>query len=183
MFNKRSFVLGLGVGIIIGALLLQLFMIGQNSMNNLKEIEQQQRQEGLEENQFPAEEPSPAPTATPDRTEAPTPTTTPAASEVESETSDEQAAVETEKTEVVAPVQKLIRIEPGFSLSETSELLLANGIIDDAAAFVKQMKAKNKPVRAGYFLIHENAGIDEAIAGVTGQPITEAEAEEWMARQ
>lgn len=38
MFNKRSFLLGLGVGIIIGALLLELFNLGKDSQSKLNDL-------------------------------------------------------------------------------------------------------------------------------------------------
>ncbi|RJE86781.1 hypothetical protein D3P07_16455 [Paenibacillus sp. 1011MAR3C5] len=189
MFNKRSFVLGLGVGIIAGALLLQLFMLGQNSQNKLNEMEQELRQGGLQEEQPTGEELTPDSSAGNENavSESPeaSPEGTPEVSPSEAQGSETPVADvgEEEAGELQEPAQKLIRIEPGFNLTETSELLLASGIIDDAPLFVKQMKAKNKQVRAGYFLIAEKAGIDGAIVGVTGQPISKSEAEAWLAAQ
>lgn len=189
MFNKRSFVLGLGVGIVIGALLLQLFMLGESSQNKLSEREQELRQGELQEQQPSSSEPSPDASAAADddvqQSPEATPEQTPEASILDEEPSGTPVADTgaAEEEGLQEPVQKLVRIEPGFNLTEISELLLASGIIEDAPAFIKQMKAKNKQARAGYFLIQENAGIDGAIKGVTGQPISKSEAEAWLAAQ
>jgi len=188
MFNKRSFVLGLGVGIIAGALLLHLFTLGENSQNRLIEREQEIRQGGLQ-GEPSGSEPSPDTSADtglgPEASPEASPKGTPEASGLDEALSEtpvaDAGASETE--EALEPLQKLVRIEPGSNLTETSELLLASGIIDDASEFIKQMKARNKQVRAGYFLIQEKAGVDGAIKGVTGQPISKSEAEAWLAAQ
>jgi len=189
MFNKRSFVLGLGVGIVVGALLLQLFMLGESSQNKLSEREQELRQGELQGQQPSSSEPLPDVSAAADddgqQSPEETPEQPPEASALDEEASGLPLADAgaSETVEIQEPVLKLVRIEPGFNLTETSELLLASGIIDDAPEFIKQMKAKNKQARAGYFLIQENAGIDGAIKGVTGKPISKSEAEAWIAAQ
>ncbi|REK76537.1 hypothetical protein [Paenibacillus paeoniae] len=184
MFNKRSFVLGLGVGIIVGVLLLELFMLGQNSQNKLNILEQEMSQVNLQEEGFSGGEPTPDPSSVPDHVATETPEATFETPQTENEASETPVAdAQTEVLEEAKRVERLIRIEPGFDLTKTSELLLANDIIDNAPAFVKQMKAKNKQARAGYFLLAENAGIEGAVKGVTGQPISKADAEAWLAAQ
>ncbi|MHA6484370.1 hypothetical protein ACX1C1_20965 [Paenibacillus sp. strain BS8-2] len=164
MFNKRSFVLGVGVGIIIGAMLLQLFRLGEESQNQLDEIGQQ-----IEQGELPTA--TIAPTETTVTQQSPTQEPAPTASaDVKDETS--QAIQEL--------VPFVVRIEPGTKLSETADILLASGAIEDTAAFINVMKSSGFVVRAGYFLF-ENGLVEpeEAAAIVSGTPITAEESKQF----
>ncbi|OMF36780.1 hypothetical protein BK133_09055 [Paenibacillus sp. FSL H8-0548] len=176
MLRNRSFLIGLGTGIIIGALLFQLMLSGEQSRERLgligKETEETlytsdevesmlQAERALiqkEQEKQPVEETN-SPIATPQ-------------AEV-SQTAEPTEALQTEKP----VIEHVIRIEVGSGLAKTAKLLANDRVIDDEAGFVKQMKKSAKVVRAGYFLFHENSTVEEVIAVVTGQPLTQAEAE------
>lgn len=189
MINRRSFMMGVGVGIMIGALLLQLFQIGESGRRSLDDFDRR-IEEGSgpspssaagEESAGQAGEPT-APAAAPGDS-------TPEAAEDEAGADGEPAPAWTETPDDAEPTpspdggasagearELVVRIEPGTSLGKSAELLAERGIIDSASAFVTEMKRSNKRVRAGYFLFREGIGVEEAVKIVTGQPLNPEEA-------
>lgn len=176
MLRNRSFLIGLGAGIIIGALLFQFMLSGEQSRERLG-FAGTETQEKLytpaevdsmiqAERELIQKEQEKQPVA-----------------EVNSDTESplEEVSQTTEPAEELPSdkpvIEHVIRIEVGSGLSKTAKLLSADHIIDDEAGFVRQMKKSAKLVRAGYFLFHENSSVEEVIAVVTGQPLTKAEAE------
>lgn len=176
MLNKRSFFLGLGSGIIIGALLLELFYLGQSSQNKLNEIGQQIEQGG-EQNSQNAETTDGTATSVSDASASPEPTPVSPANTPEPTKAPEQTPDQTKQPTMGE--QHLIRIEPGFNLTQTGNLLVENGILEKATPFIKQMNASKKLVRAGYFLISEGISVEQAIKVVTGPPLSQEEAEKY----
>lgn len=179
MFNKRSFLMGTGVGIIIGALLLQLFYLGESSQIRLKDISRD-----LEEGIGAEEEARPSsPALETDPAEA--------LSEAAASAQPEATAGDMAETRLEQPVDNteglsdqsvgvVIRIEPGAVLAESAELLARAGVIAEQEALIRQMKASNQVVRAGYFLFpHGMTTTAEAIAIITGKPLTESEAAQY----
>ncbi|MDQ8733330.1 hypothetical protein [Paenibacillus sp. LHD-38] len=184
MLKNRTFLFGLGTGIIIGALLFQLMLSGEESRQRLyeKDISADERsytqvevdallkaerdsmqldQEintGVEDSQS-----KPAATAVPVKEE--------------SSKSDKDEINPTISPEQKAPIKHVIRIEAGLGLSKTAELLASQNIIEDQAVFVNKMKKTKQLVRAGYFLFQENITDDAAIAIVTGEPLTKEQAD------
>lgn len=185
MSNKRTFLIGLGSGIIIGALLLQLFVMGETSQDRLNEIGRQLENEPLE-NGTATETPDQAATSVPNGgapseaapTATPQSTAAPAASPT--------AATEQKPAPTAAAAKgnlRLIHIEKGMKLVQTGDLLVANEIIDDSAAFVKQMQASDERAKAGYFVIPKGAGIEAAVKAVTSTPLSKYAAEKMIADQ
>lgn len=190
MFNKRSFVLGLGVGIIAGAMLLQLFHMGEQSQDRLQEMDELVEQGGLPSGtvaptdsanpQMIEATPASGPTADSDsageeqQTAAPSPSETPAAP------AESPIPENTQAQEGQAPDPFVIRIQPGMSLTETAEFLLASGAIDDSGSFIDHMKASGLQVRAGYFLFKQgDMTAEQAAKIVSSKPITAEQAKRY----
>jgi hypothetical protein len=189
MLKNRSFLIGLGAGIIIGALLFQLMLSGEQSRERLGQMGQGEGEKLYTQAEVEAmvqadrdstqtkdeTQPTASPAAVKDEPVAENNASTDAPeiapTDIVTEASAEVPAAELEEIEYV------IRIEPGSGLSKTAALLAANRIISDEAGFVNQMKKSKKQVRAGYFLFHENSSVKDAITVVTGQPLTKAEAD------
>lgn len=182
MLKNRTFLIGLGTGIIIGALLFQLMLSGEQSRLKLNERDSSAEEKTYtqvevdallkaerdsmqldQEISAGAEETKKAATPVPVK-ELPTHTTS-------NETKATAAPVKK------AAVKHVIRIEAGTGLSKTADLLASKGIIDDQAAFVQKMKKSKQLVRAGYFLFQERITVDAAIAIVTGEPLTKEQAD------
>ncbi|MCU6707132.1 hypothetical protein M6D81_00305 [Paenibacillus sp. J5C_2022] len=190
MLDKRSLLIGLGAGIIIGATLFQLFSIGQSNQEQLDRV-------GIEQ---PAEEgiPSPEPQdgnmpseasgAAPSNQDEPADEELPTEKQPANETANVENMIEADKAEeatadsvtAITADERVIRIEPGFNLTETANLLASSGAIDNAAAFIKEMKKQNKMVRAGYFLFSEGTGIKDAVKIVTSEPLSPKMAQQLL---
>lgn len=183
MFKNRSFVAGLGIGIIAGAILLQIMQIGDESQQKLStgfkggepklytqaELDARIAEEramaadlvAVESTKPSVEKPTDTPAEHADDTAA-----TPAA-EDEGTKAEEQVAAEK------AASKRKIRITGGMNLTDTAELLKEQKLISDKSAFITKMK--KKPVRAGYFLFDGNPTVDEVIQIITSQPVSKAE--------
>lgn len=170
MLNRRSFFLGLGSGLIIGSLLLELFRLGHNSQNSFHPAGRQLEQD-MQAELKPAVIAEQSANAN-ERIEA-------IQTSEEKSSSPQQSEQPTSLRE--RNRERLIRIEPGFNLTRTAELLVSNGILSDTTVFINQMEQTNKRVRAGYFVLSEGISVEEAIAVVTGQPLGKAEAEKKAA--
>ncbi|WP_127531915.1 hypothetical protein [Paenibacillus kobensis] len=79
-----------------------------------------------------------------------------------------------DKAADTAPV--VIRIEPGMNLTKTAKLLADNGIITSQSKFIAKMKSDKKLVRAGFFAFTGKPTLEQTVDTLTGQPLTEAEA-------
>ncbi|MCK9858146.1 hypothetical protein [Paenibacillus sp. ATY16] len=186
MFKNRSFVAGLGVGIIAGAILLQLMQIGDESQQRLsngfndgepKLYTQAELDEKLAEERDKASR-NAAETAKP-ATEKPEESPAVKASEppVDSSKSDDKKEGSADKP-TEAAVKRQVRITGGMNLTDTAELLSEQKLISDKDAFIKAMK--NKPVRAGYFIFEGNPTVADIIRILTSQPLTKSEFEQQM---
>ncbi|MDQ6419228.1 hypothetical protein RB620_07210 [Paenibacillus sp. LHD-117] len=168
MFNKRSFVLGLGIGMIVGAMLLQLFYLGEDSQKQLDQIGQQVEQGGLRSAEL-----TPTSGTEPESTEQPTAQPSPKVTEPPP-TKQPEASAEPAKEDLSASDPFVVRIEPGMSLTETAELLAQAGAISEPNPFIDEMKSSGLRVRAGYFLFAKGpVDAKEAAAIVSGEPISE----------
>ncbi|RIX51797.1 hypothetical protein D3P08_15390 [Paenibacillus nanensis] len=197
MLNRRPFLLGLGIGIMIGAILLQLFYLGQNSQENLKEIGRQLESpdNGQQDGAAPPEQsgspeaeqqlqPTPDSAAEPAESEQ-APAASPTAAHTTNPVEEDAANPSAQTGEAASGALKLIRIEPGMKLAQIAALLTENRIISagDAGAFVRGMQAGNLKARAGYFAMSEGAGVDAVITAVTSKPLSKEEAEKRVSEQ
>ncbi|WP_042160515.1 hypothetical protein [Paenibacillus gorillae] len=186
MLKNRMFLTGLGIGIIVGALLLQLLQIGEQSQAKLGESlfagdEKQFSQKELDAAVAAAVEEQAAdkpvvssPAAGTEATIAPS--ATPVAS-AEPEKKPESTVKPEQTEEPEAPVQELVlQIKGGMNLTGTAKLLADNGLIEDEAAFIAAMKRSKKPtVRAGYFLFKGKPQLKEVVSIIKSEPLTKEE--------
>lgn len=181
MLKNRVFLIGLGAGIILGALLFQLMLSGEQNRQKLGQLGNESNEKvytqvevdallKAERDSFKLDQDAKAVI----KKQAELPVTEskekPAATAAAPAPSDEPVKEQ-------AAVNHVIRIEVGIGLTKTAELLAENHIIADKAAFVSQMKKSKKLVRAGYFLFQEKMTVDKAITVVTGEPLTKKEAD------
>ncbi|ACT02057.1 hypothetical protein [Paenibacillus sp. JDR-2] len=180
MFKNRSFIAGLGVGIIAGAILLQLMQIGDESQQKLSngfedgepklytqaELDEKLAEERDKASQNTVETAKPA-------AEKPEESPFVKASEppADSGKNDDKKAEEAVK-------KRQVRITGGMNLTDTTELLAEQKLISDKDAFIKAMK--DKPVRAGYFIFEGNPTVADIIRILTSQPLTKSEFEQQM---
>ncbi|CAM3142837.1 endolytic transglycosylase MltG [Paenibacillus lupini] len=176
MFKNRSFVAGLGAGIIAGAILLQIMQIGDDSQQKLsdgyKDVEpklytQAELDDRIAEERAKAADVDAVESAKPSENPTDEAAATPAAEDKDTK-AEEQATV-TEKAET----KRKIHITGGMNLTDTAELLKEQNLITDKSAFIAKMK--KKPVRAGYFLFEGNPTVDEVIQIITSQPVSKEE--------
>jgi len=184
MLKNRVFLIGLGAGIIIGALLFQLMLSGEQSRQRLSDLGKESEekfytqlevdallkaaQDSVQLNQE---------TKTDKDTQEVKPTAK--ADPVKEQTTGDAKVDKAAPTDAPAkespPAKHVIKIDAGSGLTKTAELLAANKIIKDKTAFISKMKKSKKLVRAGYFLFQEEITVDEAIRVVTSQPLTKEE--------
>ncbi|WP_341282501.1 hypothetical protein [Paenibacillus sp. FSL H8-0537] len=194
MFKNRLFLTGLGIGIIIGALLLQMMIIGESSQQKLSNrdnagteqgekiysqsevdaiLEAQRATSSLQEESEATAAPSPAASPKPTPVESAAPLATATAS-------PKQAAPPAEHSSTAADtgehtIRKMVRIQAGTNLTAASELLAKEQLITDKTAFIRKMKQEKKLVRAGYFLFTGTPSLAEVITTITTQPMTPEE--------
>lgn len=191
--HKRSLVLGIGIGIIIGALLLQLFNLGSESQVKLNDISSQINGEEPSEQASQAENGNSGNEAVdPTTSLEPTPTTsiepvqTPAIEESVAPqliTPEQSAAPTPEPAQTPAAAevkQYVLRVHPGKSVSQTAKLLVENHIIQDADSFAAYLKEKSTSIRAGFFLVQESSSNEQIRKLVSGEPLTEAERKAYI---
>lgn len=185
MFKNRTFVAGLGVGIIAGAILLQLMQIGDESQRKLSggfqdgepklytqaELDTklaEEREKAINE----AEKAAPPASEKPDESPSVEAAAPPAKEDKNDEAAEQPAAEEK------PVVKKQVRITGGMNLTDTAELLAKQQLISDKDAFIKAMNKKT--VRAGYFIFEGNPTVEEIIRILTSQPLTKSEFERQM---
>ncbi|WP_336772248.1 hypothetical protein [Paenibacillus sp. MMO-58] len=188
MFKNRSFIAGLGVGIIAGAILLQLMQIGDESQQKLSngfndgepklytqaELDEKLAEERDKASQNAVTTEKPA-AQKPEESPVVKASEPPADSGKNDDKKAEEAAAE---KPAAAAVKRQVRITGGMNLTDTAELLSEQKLISDKDAFIKAMK--NKPVRAGYFIFEGNPTVADIIRILTSQPLTKSEFEQQM---
>jgi hypothetical protein len=168
MLKNRAFLTGLGAGIIVGAMLFQLMLLGEQSRQNLEQIGNDSNEKLYTSAEVDALLKAERDSAQIDGQTKP-----------DAVISDKNAVKDEDKTasadmekDLKKPVQHVIRIEAGTGITDTAELLANHNIIQNKAAFINQMKESKKLVRAGYFLFQEGLSVEQAITIVTSKPIT-----------
>lgn len=172
MIKNRNFMLGLGIGLIVGALLLQIMMIGEGSyraLTTVKEVQQaaaelnlkvvDNKVELLTEDEWRAKYPEDAlsngdvekgSTVDPVQPDSPaTPVTPESPVEPKTDTDsssikkEEEIQIDTPKSpEVPEPVVVEYRIRSGATLAGVASGLKKAGVISDETAFIKKASAK-----------------------------------------
>ena len=170
--HRRSFIIGIGIGIIIGVLLLELFTIGEKSQKQLNAIEEQIN--GGEVS------PSPSPTDTePESSQVPEAPETPVSeSPVESPDQLTEPTVEPVATDNVAPPEAvqspkkaaILRVHPGDSITETANRLENSGLFSENKQFVDYFKNNGVEIRAGFFYVEEQMELSDLKKLFTSKP-------------
>lgn len=172
MIKNRHFMLGLGIGLIIGALLLQIMMIGQGSykaLTTVKEVQQaaaelnlkvvDNKVELLTEDEWRAKYPedvlsngnvekgSTEDPVQPSSPDSPTTPDSPVEPKTETDSSsikkEEEIQIDTPKSpEVPEPVVVEYRIRSGATLAGVASGLKKAGVISDETVFIKKASAK-----------------------------------------
>lgn len=200
MIKNRAFMLGMGTGLIAGALLLQLAIIGQGESNKAdatheltrEEVEaaaqqlglqitdskeplmteEQWRQKAIEKGSQTPEEP-----AAPKSADAASEPIAPQQPQTgNSETAAPQAGNDAAHApeQPAAPEAPLVRyrIAPGSSLSNVAKGLEKAGVIKDADAFQKAAAEQkiNTKIRSGTYSFREGETFNSIIAKITTPP-------------
>ncbi|SDW26948.1 hypothetical protein [Paenibacillus sp. CF384] len=176
--NKRTFLFGLGVGIIIGAALLQLMIIGEKQVNKMDEPVQQETTES-ELIGYSKTELDQAVAAERKRVEA----------EYKKKLADKQALLdqvkqdqakqdaakddknvkETAASENTAVSKSVVvRIPPNSSVTETADILHGSGVISDKKSFISLMRTTK--IRAGYFAFEGDLSLSQIRTIITSTP-------------
>lgn len=199
--HKRSLLIGVGIGIIIGALLLQLFNIGEYSQKKLDQISNEIDSTTLDRASDKPETTSQGkvvddeskvegavdstPSITPEteietdlKAQQPSTTTPVDEEQVEPIASDKPTTPEVEASEPAK--QYVLRVHPGATVNKTAQLLVDYNIIEGTASFAKLLKDRDTQIRAGYFLVDENSTDEQIRKLLSGEPLTETERKKYI---
>jgi hypothetical protein len=190
MIDKRSLLLGLGIGLVAGALLLQLMLVGREQSERLADIDRLSGEDALytqsevdaliaeaEERlrrqlrQEPAGEGTDAGNAV-DRPsdegaregDPPSGAGDPAVNESGQHGEKESGDADGADSAIE------VRIRPGMTLTETAELLESEGVIEDANALMELMARMSTKIRAGYYTFTGNETLEEIRTILTSPP-------------
>ncbi|HIW32312.1 MAG TPA: hypothetical protein IAA29_05955 [Candidatus Paenibacillus intestinavium] len=195
--HKRSLLIGVGIGIIIGALLLQLYNLGSDSQKQLNQISDEinnttsgtvtpqpntASSNGVEDGASgDLIEPSPSSNSelengqdTEQEAHTPSSSAAPAVEEqvgpVDPDESLEPPVVADEPAK-----QYILRVHPGASVNKTAKLLVSYNIIENAASFAAHLKDRETGIRAGFFLVEEGSTDEQIRKLLSGIPLSEKE--------
>lgn len=190
MVDKRSLLLGLGIGLIAGALLLQLMLAGKEQSERLADIDRLSGEDAL----YTQSELDALIAEAEDRVRREFELATAGSGEGAAEGRTEQAGAEPDgadrggavSAESGAPIGETgeaasgegaedgvinVRIRPGMTLTETARLLEAEGVIDDSEALMERMARMSTKIRAGYYTFTGNETLDEIRTILTSPPV------------
>jgi len=197
MFKNRYFVVGLGCGIIVGVLLLQMIMTGQNMMHTLtkEQLEREAERQGYQLVPVNAEKPSAleidsdALVSQHDSEDGPElsanvekPVASPSHSNKVNASEQEQATVEEAEVQTAASagtaeepgetVSKNIYIKPNTTSTAIAEQLMEAGVIADDVAFAEYIKTQQmqSKLRAGSFKFQVPSTHEQALKVLTSHP-------------
>ncbi|MCM3745981.1 hypothetical protein M3223_01295 [Paenibacillus pasadenensis] len=202
----RSFWTGLGIGIIVGALLLQLLLTGQQvpalqtaeddgealvyTVEEAEVLAQAAVSRALAEQQKSGDKAvmqkegtesakqSVKPSASPDKTD-----NKPVGSVKPSATPKSSPKPSTPPSATAKPLkEQVVRIVPGSNLTDAAALLLQYGLIESEEGFIRYME-KQKPaatIRAGYFKFIGQPDLAAIKDVITGQPMDPEEGKRWL---
>lgn len=197
VMHKRSLLIGVGIGIIIGALLLQLYNLGSDSQKQLNQISDEinsttsgtvtpqpntTSSNGVEdEASGDLIEPSPSSNSELENgretdQEAQTPSSS-AAPAVDAQVvpDDTDESLESPVVADEPSKQYILRVHPGASVNKTAKLLVSYNIIENAASFAAYLKDRDTGIRAGFFLVEEGSTDEQIRKLLSGIPLSEKE--------
>lgn len=185
--SKRTFLFGIGVGIIIGAALLQLMLIGEKQVNGPDPLNKPDEISG-DAKMYTQAELDKAVSDERKRVEAATKqagAVTPdikASSEVkDNDDASKQTtgtksieSAESPKEPVTEPATKriVLRIPPNTSVADTAVILASHDVINDKQAFINLMRTKK--IRAGYFAFKGKLSMHQVGTILTSKPLDPA---------
>lgn len=179
--NKRPFLFGLGVGIIVGAALLQLMLIGEKQASSLDDFDKGTKtavtytQADLDKRL--AEERARIQTdvskEAQSHKEAPKPNTAkPTSSAAEGKSGNQQEG----ETKAADKAQRiLLHIPANSSVTETADLLFKMAVIHNKQTFINLMR--KDIIRAGYFAFEGSPTLQQVKTIITSKPIPPEQAE------
>jgi hypothetical protein len=165
VFRNRTFLLGLGIGLAMGAVLLQLMLVGRAATDQTEQIDQMNgedalyTQQELDERIADAEAKIRAELQAEDEADdsgndsaAKTADKTVLGEDEPKAKPDERQAAEPAAKPESVVVEKLpVRIKPGMKLGEVVELLHSKGIIKDERVFLVLMSDLSTEIEAGFY--------------------------------
>ncbi|RAP76234.1 endolytic transglycosylase MltG [Paenibacillus montanisoli] len=152
--NKRIFLFGVGIGIMIGAALLQLMLIGEKQVN----VPDPLTQDISEPLAYSQEELDKAVADERKRVE----------DELKQQQQLQKEAASAKKDKESAAKSTVVRIPPNSNITETADQLEAKGVISDKQAFIDLMR--NTKIRAGYFAFKAGLSMDQVRNVITSKP-------------
>ncbi|MCR8656281.1 hypothetical protein [Paenibacillus endoradicis] len=200
--HKRSLLIGVGIGIIIGALLLQLFNLGADSQKQLDQISNEINdttldrasakpeitpQDNVVDDKVEGEELESTPSnttgietdiETDKEAQQPTAATPVAEEQPDPEVTEKVTEPDVQATEHA--IQYVLRVHPGATVNKTAQLLVDYNIIEDTVSFAKLLKDRDTAIRAGYFLIEEESTDEQVRKLLSGIPLSEKERKNYI---
>ncbi|WP_020615256.1 hypothetical protein [Paenibacillus daejeonensis] len=165
MFKNRSYMLGLGTGIILGCLLLVLMQAAAEGETRLMDFENNSSASAPEDGAFITDEELQGMLAA-------------EAERVQAELAA-QAAAEPEPEERPEPapedfsqLHRVVRIKSGTTLQTAAGMLEDYGLIDNRLQFITKMKEEGGKIRRGTFYFEGLPDEEEVLRIITGPPIT-----------
>ncbi|MFS0727870.1 hypothetical protein [Paenibacillus sp. 1P07SE] len=163
MFRNRSFMLGLGTGIIAGCLLLVLMQTAEESEARLLDFDSGHATESpADGTSYTEEELLTLLAAEAERVR----------SELAEQLSAEQEAPAVDEVQEEKPLHRVVRIKSGTTLQTAAGILEDYGLIDNRLQFIARMKEQGGKIRRGTFYFEGRPDEDEVLRIITGPPIT-----------
>ncbi len=167
MFRNRNFMLGLGIGLAMGAVLLQLMLAGRAATEQTEQIDQMNGEDALNTQQelderiadmeariraeLQAEGKAAEAADSVNDSAAKTSDEPVEVNEPQAEPEERPAAEPAAKPESVVVEKLPVRIKPGMKLGEVVELLHSKGIIKDERVFLVLMSDLSTEIEAGFY--------------------------------
>ncbi|MFC5648995.1 hypothetical protein ACFPYJ_07595 [Paenibacillus solisilvae] len=188
--NKRPFLFGLGVGIIVGAALLQLMLIGEKQASSLDDYDkgnqtsvtytQAELDKRIAEERAPiqAEDSKEAKSSAENlpKQDSVNPQNGKQPSNSKPAVEKSAGSLDTKGTNTTNKVKRIVlRIPANSSVTETADLLIENDVISNKQTFINLMR--KVIIRAGYFSFEGRPTLQEVKTIITSKPLPPEQAE------
>ncbi|RXZ76933.1 hypothetical protein EBB07_32035 [Paenibacillaceae bacterium] len=165
MLKNRSLLIGLGIGLILGTLMLQLMNLAEEQGMELS----QYAQEGVQEQQLYTQQQLTEQLE--EQRAALTKAEAEAAEAVEALAAAELKAAEPDPLlEQAKQLVRVIRIRRGTGLEQTAEMLANYGLVADQQQFMQSMSKRSREIRSGVFYFTGFPSEDEVREIITSDP-------------